>query len=113
MPEEATETTTEAFERALTESVPGEYVLHLYVAGTNIRSLNAVERIKQLCEQYLAGHYELQVIDIYQHPAMAEAGQVVAAPTLVRSLPEPIRRLVGDMADEGRVMLAMGIRRTP
>ena len=113
MPQEVTHTTTEAFERALAEPQEGEYVLHLYVAGTNPRSLRAVEHITQLCEQYLAGRYALQVIDIYQHPAMAEAGQVIAAPTLVRSLPEPIRRLVGDMADEGRVMLAMGIRRAP
>src|SRR5262245_60242893 len=87
-----------------------EYILQLYVAGTNPRSLGAVERVSRLCEQHLSGHYSLEVIDIYQHPSLAQDAQVVAAPTLVRSLPEPLRRIVGDMADEGRVLLALGVR---
>jgi len=111
MAEEVHDSTTAEFEHALANAQEGEYVLHLYIAGTNQRSLHAVQRITDFCERFLAGRYELKVIDIYQHPALAEAGQVIAAPTLVRSLPEPMRRVVGDMADEGRVMIAMGIRR--
>lgn len=98
------------FERAAAEMGETHFVLHLYVAGTNPRSLLAVERVTRLCEAHLAGRYELEVVDIYQHPALAEEDQVIAAPTLVRSLPAPLRRLVGDMSDEGQVLLAIGIR---
>ena len=83
--------------------------LQLYVAGTNPRSLGAVERVTRLCEQHLAGRYELDVIDIYQNPAMAERGQVIAAPTLVRSAPTPLRQVVGDMTDERRLLRALGV----
>ena len=86
------------------------YMLRLFVAGTNPRSLRAVENLRRLCEEHLAGAYALRVIDIYDTPAMAEEGQVVAAPTLVKELPTPLRRLAGDLADEGRVLLALGLR---
>ncbi len=86
------------------------FVLQLFVAGTTPRSLHAVEALRQLCEEHLAGQYELRVVDIYRMPEMAEIGQVIAAPTLVRELPLPLRRIVGDMADEGRVLLALGLR---
>ncbi len=89
------------------------FVLQLFVAGTTPRSLRAVESLRQLCEEHLAGRYELRVIDIYRMPEMAEIGQVIAAPTLVKELPLPLRRIVGDMADEGRVMLALGLRGEP
>ncbi len=104
------ETTTEFFERATSQPDDTHYVLHLYVAGTNPRSLRAVQQISRLCQEHLADRYELEVIDIYQHPALAEQGQVIAAPTLVRSLPEPLRRIIGDMTDEGKVLLAIGAR---
>jgi circadian clock protein KaiB len=86
-----------------------DVVLHLYVAGTNPRSLRAVERVSRLCRDHLAGRYELEVIDIYEHPALAQERQVIAAPTLVRSLPAPLRHVVGDMADETRLLRAMGV----
>ncbi len=101
------------------EVVPGEagaqespptYVLQLFVAGTSPRSLRAVENIRRVCEENLSGHYELRVIDIYALPDMAETGQVIAAPTLVKELPLPLRRIVGDLADEGRVLLALGLK---
>lgn len=94
-------------------NVPGDaprYVLRLFVAGMNPRSLRAVENLRRVCEEHLAGDYELRIIDIYDLPAMAEEGQVVAAPTLIKELPAPLRRLVGDLADEGRVLLALGLR---
>lgn len=86
------------------------FVLRLFVAGSGERSMRAVERIARLCERYLPGRYELTVIDIYQEPAMVETAQVVAAPTLVKRLPEPLRRVVGDMADEGRILVALNIQ---
>jgi circadian clock protein KaiB len=91
------------------ESEP-RFVLHLYVAGTNARSLRAVQTVSGLCERYLADRYDLRVIDIYQDPALAAEGEVVAAPTLVKQLPEPLRRVIGDLADEGRVLLALGVQ---
>jgi circadian clock protein KaiB len=92
-------------------TVPGEhYTLRLYVAGTSARSLRAVENITRVCEQRLDGNYDLEVIDIYQTPEAAQEGQVIAAPTLVKQLPEPLRRIVGDLADESVLLLALGVQ---
>src|SRR5438270_10809294 len=77
------------------------HVLRLYVSGRTPRSSRAVAAIRELCEEYLAGRYELVVIDLYQQPALAGREQVVAAPTLVKQQPLPVRRLIGDLADEG------------
>ncbi len=92
---------------------PQRFVLQLFVAGSSPRSMRAVENLRHLCDEHLAGQYELRVVDIYALPAMAEVGQVIAAPTLVKELPPPLRRIVGDMADEGRVLLALGLRSEP
>lgn len=89
------------------------YVLQLFVAGTTPRSLRAVENLRRICEEHIPGQYELRVVDIYRLPDMAEAGQVIAAPTLVKELPLPLRRVVGDLSDDGRVMLALGLRQDP
>jgi circadian clock protein KaiB len=103
---------TAEFERSLSELDPlQEYVLRLFVAGSGERSMKAVERVKRVCEEHLAGRYSLEIVDIYQQPDMAERGDVVAAPTLVKSAPEPLRRVIGDMADEGRILIALGVRR--
>jgi circadian clock protein KaiB len=102
---------TAAFEQSLHTLGTGQhYVLRLFVAGSGQRSMRAVERIKRLCEEHLAGHYELEVVDIYQEPHTAQAGDVVAAPTLVKEMPQPLRKVVGDMADEGRILIALGVR---
>ena len=87
-----------------------QYVLTLYVAGLRPRSQRAIENIRRLCEEHLAGRYELQIIDIYQQPALARGAQIVAAPTLVKSLPPPLRQIIGDMSDDGRVLVALGIK---
>jgi circadian clock protein KaiB len=86
-----------------------KYVLQLYVAGSSARSLDAVANITRVCERHLSGNFDLEVIDIYQTPEAAAEGQVVAAPTLVKRLPEPLRRIVGDLANEGRLLLALGM----
>ena len=86
------------------------WVLRLYVAGMTTTSARAVERVRRLCDEHLAGRYELEVIDIYQLPALARGHQIVATPTLIRLLPQPLRRFIGDLSDE-RVLFGMDVRR--
>lgn len=78
-------------------------MLRLYVAGMNRTSARAVERVHAICDEYLAGRYELEVIDIYQLPALARGHQIVATPTLIRLLPAPLRRYIGDLSNENLV----------
>jgi len=105
------ETTIAEFEKALAESREGTYRLRLYVTGTTDRSARAIGNIRTICEEHLMGRYELEVIDLYQQPELAREGQVLAAPTLVKELPTPVRRVVGDMSDEGRVLFGLDIAR--
>lgn len=90
---------------------PGEerYVLKLYLTGTTERSLRAIEAIKALCEQKLTGRYELEVVDLYQEPGRAKIAQVIAAPTLVKEWPLPLRRLIGDLSKPERVLIALDL----
>jgi circadian clock protein KaiB len=88
----------------------GRYVLKLYVTGTTRRSAEAVANIRALCEQHLAGRYDLEVIDIYQQPGQAVGEQILAAPTLVRKLPAPARRVIGDLSNRERVLVALDVR---
>jgi circadian clock protein KaiB len=85
------------------------YVLHLYIAGLSPRSTLAVERIRTLCERYLAGRYELTVIDLYLQPEAARQAQIVVVPTLIKQCPSPVRLFIGDMADEKRILLGLNI----
>ncbi len=106
--------TTEAFEMMLTKSPAEEhYVLRLYVTGMTPRSTEAFATIKAICDERLQGRYELEVIDIYQHPQLAIDEQIIAVPTLVKKLPAPLRRLVGDLSNEDRVLLGLDLRRKP
>ncbi|HEY2461614.1 MAG TPA: circadian clock KaiB family protein [Candidatus Acidoferrum sp.] len=86
------------------------YILRLYITGQTARSLRSVENLRALCEKHLKGRFELQVIDICQQPALAAEGQIIAAPTLIKTTPLPLRRLVGDFSDQGRVVLGLDIR---
>jgi circadian clock protein KaiB len=99
-----------AFEAAEAASRRVKYVLRLYVAGTRSASLRAVANVKRICERHLPGRYRLDVVDLYQQPARAKDDQVLAAPTLVRTEPGPICRIVGDLSDERRVLAGLGIR---
>jgi len=101
---------TAAFEEALTKIKDGKYVLRLYVAGMGPKSMQAIDNIKRICEEHLPGKYQLEVIDIYQYPIFAKDGQIVAAPTLVKELPPPLRKLIGSMADTKRVLLGMDLK---
>jgi circadian clock protein KaiB len=100
---------TAAFEKVIAGGSEVKYVLHLYVTGMRPRSQRAIDNVRRLCAEHLSGRYQLKIIDIYQQPELAEGAQVVAAPTLVKSLPPPLRKLIGDMSDEGRVLVALGI----
>ena len=101
--------TTQEFEEALKRLSQEKYVLRLFVAGMSPKSIQAVENIKRICETYLPGRYELEVIDVYQQPILAREGQIVAAPTLVKELPPPLRKLVGSMSDIDRVLVGMDL----
>ncbi len=87
-----------------------DYLLRLYVTGTTPRSSRAIRSIKAICEAHLKGRDRLEVIDVYQRPALARDEQIVATPTLVRELPPPIRRLIGDLSDTDRVLVGLDLR---
>lgn len=87
-----------------------EYVLRLYVAGSTTRSLRAIANLHRICEAHLQGRYELEVVDVYQQPHQAKLQQVFAAPTLVKELPLPLRRLVGDLSDTEKVLVGLAIQ---
>jgi circadian clock protein KaiB len=97
-------------DRMAAEGDRGErYVLRLYVTGQTPRSLRAIENIRGICETHLKGRHDLEVIDIYRHPHLVQGEQIIAAPTLIKSLPSPIRRFVGDLSDTERVLLGLDL----
>jgi circadian clock protein KaiB len=87
-----------------------EYVLRLYIAGTSSKSMRAVANIKEICESSLKNRYDLEVIDIYQQPVLTKGEQIIAAPTLVRKLPLPLRKFIGDMSDTERILVGLDLR---
>ena len=87
------------------------YLLRLYVAGMTPRSVQAIANLKRICAEYLEGRYLLEVIDLYQQPERAREAQIIAAPTLVKELPSPLRRIIGDLADRERVLVALDLCR--
>ncbi len=103
-------TTKEIFEEAEAEAGSQKFILSLYVAGMTPRSLRAIENARQLCEKYLKDRCELEVIDIYQQPALAKHAQVIAAPTLVKHLPSPLQRFIGDLSDPEPVLVRLALK---
>lgn len=103
-------TATEAFERTLGETDSRQYVLRLYVSGITPNSRRAVENSKKICEEYLKGRYELDIIDIYQQPILAKEDQIVAVPTLVKVSPAPIRKFIGDLSNTERILMGLDLR---
>ena len=100
---------TASFEQAIAYDEQRCYRLRLFVAGATPRSIQALERLKRLCENHLQGRYELEVIDIYQFPSALEAANVVAIPTLVKQLPLPLRRIVGNLSDTEKVLKGLDL----
>ncbi|MHB1123808.1 MAG: circadian clock KaiB family protein [Ramlibacter sp.] len=89
------------------------YVLRLYVSGLTPNSIRAIANLKALCEERLAGRYELEVIDVFQQPELARADQIVAVPTLIKALPLPMRRLLGDLSKKERVLVEFELQALP
>jgi circadian clock protein KaiB len=100
----------EDFEESINNEDERKYVLRLYITGMTPNSKRAVENMKKICEEHLAGRYELQIIDIYQQPSLAEGEQIIAAPTLIKMLPAPLKRLIGDMSNTEKVLLGLDLR---
>jgi len=88
---------------------PQEYVMRLYVTGATPRSTRAITNLRRLCEDHFPGRYKLEVIDIYQQPRLAAEGQIIAAPTLVKSLPAPLRKFIGDMSNTQSILAGLEI----
>ncbi|CAG0947109.1 Circadian clock protein KaiB [Anaerolineae bacterium] len=86
------------------------YVLHLYVAGQTPRSIAAVANLKKICEEHLAGRYEIKVVDLLENPQLARGDQILAIPTLVRKLPLPVRKIIGDLSNTERVLVGLDLR---
>ena len=99
-----------AIKAAAADMKEERYTLRLYVTGTTPRSNRAIVNIRKICEEHLAGRYELEVIDIYQQPILAEGEQIIAAPTLIKSLPLPLRRFIGDMSNTERILVGLDLR---
>jgi circadian clock protein KaiB len=101
---------TGAFEEALKSATlkRAKYILRLYVTGSSARSLRAVHNLKKICEEHLPD-YDLEVIDIYNDPVAAREAQIIAAPTLVKKLPEPLRRFVGDLSDTKKILVGLDV----
>jgi len=97
------------FEKALKAREQQKYVLRLYVAGMTPRSMQAIASIKSICEEHLLGRYEIEVIDIYQQPELAKEQQVLAAPTLIKNLPLPLRKFIGTLSDRERILTGLDI----
>ena len=95
---------------AESENVPEHYNLRLYVAGQTPKSMAALENLKRLCESHLVGRYEIEVIDLLVHPTLAAGDQILAVPTLVRKFPEPIRKIIGDLSNEGKVLVGLDVQ---
>ena len=105
------EGSTKKFDLTISELSRNKYILRLYITGTTNRSVLALTNLKKICEEYLEGRYELEVIDLYQMPSLAKDEQIIAAPTLVKKLPLPFRRIIGDMSNIEKVLLGLDLRK--
>lgn len=86
------------------------YILRLYVTGTSPQSVRSISNIRKICEEFLKDRYELEVIDLFQHPELASGEQIIAAPTLIKKLPLPLRRIIGDLSGTERVLVGLDLR---
>ena len=102
---------TTKFDLKVSESGKEKYILRLYITGTTNRSVLALTNLKKICEEYLEGRYELEVIDLYQMPSLAKDEQIIAAPTLIKKLPLPFRRIIGDMSNVEKVLMGLDIKK--
>jgi circadian clock protein KaiB len=93
-----------------TEDKSEHWELRLYIAGHTMRADQAIANLKQICEEHLAGRYSIEVIDLLQHPEIAKEDEIVAIPTLIRQLPPPLKKIIGDLSKTERVLVGLDIR---
>jgi circadian clock protein KaiB len=101
---------TEAFEQSQAGLQEESYILRLYITGMTPQSIRAIANVKKICEEHLQGRYDLEVVDLYQQPQLAKGEQIIAAPTLIKKLPLPLRRIIGDMSKTERVLVGLDLR---
>lgn len=104
--------TMEKLDSLAKETDSTQYVLRLYIAGNTPQSARAVANIREICETHLKGRYELEVIDIYQQSALAKGEQIIAVPTLIKYLPLPLKKIIGDLSKTDRVIFGLDLRKT-
>lgn len=99
------------FESAISEAAKSnqKYILRLYITGMTSKSTQAIQNVKKICEEHLKGRYELEVVDISQQPVLARGEQIIATPTLIKRLPEPLRRFIGNMSDTDKILLGLDV----
>ncbi|MEG4856188.1 circadian clock KaiB family protein [Microcoleus sp. K1-B6] len=107
--EDVKETITELFEQSLSQSKEEHYTLRLYISGTTIQSVTALQNIKKICEEHLQGRYELEVIDIYQQTEAVIAENIVAVPTLIKKLPLPLQKMIGNLSNTEKVLIGLNL----
>jgi circadian clock protein KaiB len=105
-----TDDTVRKLEKKVKDIKKEKYLLKLYVTGMTPRSMKAIMNIKEICEEHLQGRYELEIIDIFQQPVLAKGEQIIAAPTLIKSLPLPLRRFIGDMSATDKILIGLDLR---
>ena len=111
MSEKPVRASAEAFERTQDSRQEEKYVLRLYVTGMTPLSARAIANVKKTCEEHLQGRYELEVVDLYQQPQLAQGEQIIAVPTLIKKLPLPLRRIIGDMSKTERLLVGLDLRK--
>ena len=99
----------ESFEKAMQDAQKKKYILKLYISGNTAKSARAILNLKKVCSEYLENQYELEVIDIYQQPSLAIKDQILATPTLVKSLPLPLRKIIGDLTKTERILVGLDL----
>jgi circadian clock protein KaiB len=107
--EDVKPTTTELFEQSLSQSKEEHYTLRLYISGTTIQSVTALQNIKKICEEHLQGRYELEVIDIYQQTEAVISENIVAVPTLIKKLPLPLQKMIGNLSNTEKVLIGLNV----
>lgn len=98
------------FEALVAGLAQPKHVFRLFIAGNTARSRRAIKNVREICERYLAGHYELDVVDVYQQPEITKSADVIALPTLIKELPFPRKKFVGDMSDTERIVVGLRLR---
>jgi len=104
-----TDDTVRQVEKKARELKKEKYILKLYVTGMTPRSMKAITNIKEICEEHLKDRYELEIVDIFQQPVLAKGEQIIAAPTLIKKLPFPLRRFIGDMSDQEKILIGLDL----